>query len=111
MEIVWRRERVTVQEVADQLDRPLAYTTVMSTMNTLDAKGVIRRCGKVGRAFLYEAVVPRGDVQRAMTDELTGSLYGGSVKSLMMSLLGNHSMSGQDIKELKSAIRQLESGQ
>mgnify|MGYP002632056811 CR=1 FL=1 len=111
MEIVWGRQRVTVQEVADQLDRPLAYTTVMSTMNTLDAKGVIRRCGKVGRAYLYEPVVLKDDVQRTMTDELTGSLYGGSAKSLMISLLGNSSMSGEDIKELKAAIQELESGQ
>ena len=109
MEIVWRRQRVTVQDVADELERPLAYTTVMSTMNTLDAKGVIRRCGKVSRAFLYEAVIPKRDVQRAMTDDLTGSLFGGSVKSLMMNLLGNNSMSGEDIEELKAAIRKLES--
>ena len=53
----------------------------------------------------------KNDVQRAMTDELTGTLYGGSAKSLVMSLLGNSSMSREDIKELKSAIQQLESDQ
>jgi BlaI family transcriptional regulator, penicillinase repressor len=111
MEIVWMRNRVTVQDVADELSRPLAYTTVMSTMNTLDAKGAVRRCGKIGRAYLYEPAVMKNDVQRAMTDELTGTLYGGSAKSLVMSLLGNSSMSREDIKELKSAIQQLESDQ
>lgn len=111
MEIVWRRGRVTVQEVADDLQRTLAYTTVMSTMNTLDKKGVVRRCGKTGRAFIYEAVVLKDDVRRAMTDDLTGALYEGSVKSLMMSLLGSDSMSPKDITELKAAIQKLESGQ
>ena len=109
MEIVWRRGRVTVQEVADDLDRSLAYTTVMSTMNTLDKKGTIRRCGKTGRAFIYEAVVDRKQVQQAMTADLTGALYGGSAKALMMSLLGNQAMTAQEIRELKAAIEQLES--
>lgn len=110
MEIIWRLGRVTVQDVADQLDRPLAYTTVMSTINTLNKKGSIRRCGKTGRAFVYEAVVGRDEVERAMTADLTGSLYGGSAKALMMSLLGSQSMSHEEIAELKAAIQELEAG-
>lgn len=108
MEIIWQSGRVTVQEVADQLDRTLAYTTVMSTINTLDKKGSIRRCGKTGRAYIYEAVVGKDEVQQAMTADLTGSLYGGSAKALMMSLLGAQSMSREEIAELKAAIRKLE---
>lgn len=108
MEIIWQSGRVTVQEVADQLDRTLAYTTVMSTINTLDKKGSIRRCGKTGRAYIYEAVVGKDEVQQAMTADLTGSLYGGSAKALMMSLLGAQSMSREEIAELKAAIQKLE---
>jgi len=110
MEIIWRSGRVTVQEVADQLDRTLAYTTVMSTINTLDKKGSIRRCGKTGRAYIYEAVVGKDEVQQAMTADLTGSLYGGSAKALMMSLLGTQTMSRDEIAELKAAIQKLEAG-
>jgi len=108
MEIIWRRGKVRVQDVVDELERLLAYTTVMSTINTLDKKGAIRRCGKAGRAIIYEAVFPRQEVQVAMTADLTGSLYGGSTKALMMSLLGNHSMSQDEIAELKSTIERLE---
>ena len=110
MEIIWRSGRVTVQEVADQLDRTLAYTPVMSTINTLDKKGSIRRCGKTGRAYIYEAVVGKDEVQQAMTADLTGSLYGGSAKALMMSLLGTQTMSRDEIAELKAAIQKLEAG-
>lgn len=111
MEIIWELGRATVQEVTDRLERPLAYTTVMTTMNTLDGKGVIRRCGKSGRAYVYEPIIPKVEVQRAMTDNLTGSLFGGSVKALMMSLLDSKSMSREEIDELKAAISQLESEQ
>ncbi|MDB4733426.1 BlaI/MecI/CopY family transcriptional regulator [Planctomicrobium sp.] len=111
MDIVWERRRVTVQEVADGLQRSLAYTTVMSTMNTLETKGAVRRCGKSGRAIIYEAIVAKEDVQQAMTDSLAKSLYGGSVKALMMSLIGNEQMSSEDINELRGAIEQLETNQ
>lgn len=110
MEIIWQCGRVTVPEVADRLDRPLAYTTVMSTINTLDKKGAVRRCGKTGRAFIYEAVVSRDEVQQAMTADLTGALYGGSAKALMLNLLGSQSMAHDEIAELKAAIRELEAG-
>lgn len=110
MEIIWRRGRSTVQEVADELERPLAYTTVMSTINTLDKKGSIRRCGKTGRAIIYEAVVSRDEVEQAMVADLAGALYGGSAKAMVISLLGNSAMTPEDIAELRSAIAQLESG-
>lgn len=108
MEVVWDRGRATVQEVVDALVRPLAYTTVMTTMKILDTKDVLRRCGKSGRAYVYEPVVSREHVRRTMTDDLAGTLYGGSVKSLVLNLLGNSSLSGEEIDELKAAIRALE---
>lgn len=108
MEVVWDRRRATVQEVVDALARPLAYTTVMTTMKILDTKGVLRRSGKSGRAYVYEPVVSREHIRRTMTDDLAGTLYGGSVKSLVLNLLGNTTLSGDEIDELKAAIRALE---
>jgi len=111
MDVVWNRRRATVQDVVDAVARTLAYTTVMTTMKILDGKGVIRRCGKVGRAFLYEPLVSRDDVQRAMAGELTEKLFGGSVKSVVLSLIDGHSMSAAEIDELKQAIESLEANQ
>lgn len=60
MEVVWNRGQATVQDVVDGLDRPLAYTTVMTTMKILDRKGILKRCGKTGRAYIYEPDGPAG---------------------------------------------------
>ncbi|MCA9064413.1 MAG: BlaI/MecI/CopY family transcriptional regulator [Planctomycetaceae bacterium] len=111
MDVIWGEPQVTVQDVVDRLDRNLAYTTVMTTVRILESKGIIERCGKAGRAYLYRSVVSRDLVRRSMTKDLTGSLFGGSVKSLMLSLLGSQSMSQNDIAELKAAIDSLESDQ
>ncbi|QDT91489.1 BlaI/MecI/CopY family transcriptional regulator [Gimesia algae] len=108
MDVVWRKKRVTVQNVVDTLERPLAYTTVMTTLKILDeTRGVVRRM-KEGRAYVYEPAVSREKISRNMADDLTQRLFGGSVKSLVLSLVESDSMSRSDIEELKQAIQSLE---
>jgi len=55
----WRRP-ATVREVLDDLrqTRPIAYTTVMTVMDTLHRKELLRR-ERDGRAYRYEAVLSR----------------------------------------------------
>jgi predicted transcriptional regulator len=59
MDAVWASANpVSVREVLDALngrrDEPLAYTTVMTVMNRLAAKGVLNRRGG-RRSYVYEA--------------------------------------------------------
>lgn len=108
MDVVWRKGRATVQEVVDSLERPLAYTTVMTTLKILDeTRGVVRRM-KEGRAYVYEPAVTREKISRSMAADLTQRLFGGSVKSFVLSLVESDSMSQSDIAELKQAIQSLE---
>ena len=108
MDVVWRKGRVTVQEVVDSLERSLAYTTVMTTLKILDeTRGVVRRM-KQGRAYVYEPTVSREEISRSMAGDLTQRLFGGSAKSLVLSLIESDSMSQSDIEELKQAIQSLE---
>ncbi len=61
MDRLWSRRRpVTVREIFDDLrmTRAIAYTTVMTVMDTLHRKGILRR-EMAGRAYLYEAVLSR----------------------------------------------------
>lgn len=52
MEILWNRGESTVRAVVDRLGRPLAYTTVMTTLDRLFKKGMLDR-RKEDRAFFY----------------------------------------------------------
>ena len=52
MEILWTRGESNVRAVAARLGRPLAYTTVMTTLDRLFKKGLLDR-RKSDRAFLY----------------------------------------------------------
>jgi predicted transcriptional regulator len=63
MDVVWATPApVTVRDVMERLvrERQLAYTTVMTVMDNLHRKGMLRRT-KDGRAWLYEATATRGE--------------------------------------------------
>jgi predicted transcriptional regulator len=60
MEILWTRGESNVREVVDHLDRPLAYTTVMTTLDRLFKKGILER-RKADRAFFYLPTLNRAE--------------------------------------------------
>ena len=68
MEIIWRRGESNVHEVAAELDRPLAYTTVMTTLDRLFKKGLLDR-RKHERAFLYVARLSRAEWEHKRAGE------------------------------------------
>ena len=61
MEILWARGEASVHEVAERLARPLAYTTVMTTLDRLYKKGLLER-RKEDRAFFYVPRMSRADL-------------------------------------------------
>lgn len=74
LEVLWERKRAaTVRSVQPSFPR-LAYTTLMTTLDRLYRKGVLRRF-RLGRAFGYEP--------RCSRDELFGQMVSGQVADLM----------------------------
>lgn len=72
MEIVWKKEAVSVQEVCDKLGKGANYKTVMTVMNRLVAKEFLER-KKVSRAFIYTARVNRAEfLEQASHQIVTG---------------------------------------
>jgi predicted transcriptional regulator len=61
MKRIWRRNcPVLVRDILEDLqtERAIAYTTVMTVMDKLHRKGMLRREPQ-GRAYVYEAVASR----------------------------------------------------
>ncbi len=66
MDAVWALGEATVRDVHDRLkaDRKIAYTTVMTTMTRLAAKGMLDRDTE-GLAHVYRAAVSRDSYARS----------------------------------------------
>jgi len=111
MDVVWQRESITVQEIVDNLSRPLAYTTVLTMVRILEEKGFITRAEKRGRAFVYRPVVTRKTVRSTMSRNLVDLIFGGSTKSLVLSLVEDSALSREELTELRGLINKLESDQ
>src|ERR1017187_2314993 len=76
MEILWGRGESNVRDVAEHLNRPLAYTTVMTTLDRLFKKGLLDR-RKLDRAFLYLPRFSRAQwEQKRAGDFMAGFLNG-----------------------------------
>jgi predicted transcriptional regulator len=108
MDVVWSRERATVQQVCDALERSLAYTTVMTTLKILESKRKVLKRVKVGRAYVYEPLVGREEICRSVASDLKQHLVRGSVKSLVLNLIEDEPMTPDEILEIKAAIARLE---
>src|SRR5260370_9956017 len=112
-EILWARGESNVRDVAERLGRPLAYTTVMTTLDRLFKKGLLDR-RKVERAFLYSPRFSRREwEQKRAGDFLAGFLTRPQPSSdlLISSLVdavGEHDEALLDELEKKITIRRSE---
>jgi len=76
MEILWARGGARVQEVVEALNRGLAYTTVMTTLDRLFKKGLLDRI-KQDRAYVYSARLTRKEWERRRASELVAGFLTG----------------------------------
>jgi len=108
MEVLWGAGESSVREVVEQLDRKLAYTTVMTTLDRLFKKGLLVR-QKSERAFLYTPRLSHQEWERQRAGDLVAGLLAGSQPSrelLLSSLVdavGRHDMNL--LEQLEEKIR------
>jgi BlaI family transcriptional regulator, penicillinase repressor len=108
MNVIWPLGAATVQDVVDAIPRPLAYTTVMTTMKILEDKGFIARCEKRGRAYVYRTLVSSESASGNTVNELAQRFFDGSVKSMVLTLIKTEQITAKDLAELRDAIDSLE---
>jgi predicted transcriptional regulator len=76
LEILWDRGESNVHDVVHKLDRPLAYTTVMTTLDRLYKKGLLAR-RKSERAFLYSPRLSRREWEHKRTGDFVAGFLAG----------------------------------
>jgi predicted transcriptional regulator len=76
MEVLWSRGESSVRDVVPMLNRPLAYTTVMTTLDRLFKKGLLDRY-KSDRAFVYSPQLSRQEWERRRAGNLVAGFLSG----------------------------------
>ncbi len=101
MKVIWPLGGATVREVYDQLltRRRIAYTSVQTIMNVLEAKGHLRR--EPGqRAQRYVPTRPQKQLMRSMVREFVDRVFDGSARPLLVYLTQEKGLTAAERKAL-----------
>jgi len=109
MHVVWEMGQATVNDVvaASNETRDLAYNTILTTMRMLEKKGYLTHT-KDGRAHVYRPLVDRKQAQTKAVRHMLKSMFNNSPELLMVNLLKNESLSGDELDRLKAMIEENE---
>jgi BlaI family transcriptional regulator, penicillinase repressor len=106
MKIVWSHDdAVTVRDVYEELraTRPVAYTTVMSSLKTLEQKGHLTATQQ-DRAYVYRPVQPRQQVIKEMVREFVNRVFNGSTRPLVVHLLEEQAITETELREIRRKL-------
>jgi BlaI family transcriptional regulator, penicillinase repressor len=109
MNVVWEKGTASVHDVRDALggSRKSAYSTILTMMRNLEAKGYLEHEVE-DRKYLYRAVVDQQRVRRNVLSDLVQRLFNGSPALLVNSLLQQSDVSPEEMVEIKRLLRDKE---
>ena len=103
MSVLWRLGSASVSEVRDALDEDLAYTTVLSALQTLEEKGFVRHEAE-GRAYRY---FPSVEAERAGGSALArvrDAIFAGSVERMFAQMVADKKLSRKELERMRELI-------
>ena len=107
MEVVWARGSATVAEVVEALKDRDAYTTILTFMRILKAKGYLSS-RKEGRAFVFVPKVDRDTVARKAVHQLLSKFFAGSPSELVLAFLREEELTAEELEQIKRKIMESE---
>ena len=110
MKVVWRMGEATVRDVYEdlRLQRPIAYTTVMTMMKKMESRGHLKKRSE-GRAFVYTATVPESRMLRRIVGDFIDRVFNGSTEPLLAQLVEERRLSEKDLETISRMIREKKS--
>jgi BlaI family transcriptional regulator, penicillinase repressor len=103
MSVLWHRGPCTVTEVRESIDDRLAYTTVLTVLRTLEAKGYVRH-EEAGKAHRYIPVVARDAAGRSALGQVLDKIFGGSRELLLANLIRARGIDPDELKRLRRVL-------
>jgi BlaI family penicillinase repressor len=108
MQMLWSNGPSSIRTLLEAFPRQerLAYTTVQTVVNRLEAKGAIRRVDKISNAHVFEAAISQASAQHRMLDELV-AWFGGKPLPIMTHLIESGRLTDEEVREARKALQRL----
>lgn len=103
MEVLWDHGPSTVAEVRERVSDELAYTTVLTMLRTLEAKGYVTH-DTDGKAHRYSALIQRDAARRSALRAMSEKFFKGSTAMLLTHLVDDEKLSAADLRRLRTLL-------
>ncbi len=109
MQILWECGPLTVRKVNDLLNqqRRVGYTTTLKIMQIMAEKELLTRDTE-HRSHVYTPTLQSEEVQSTILDHVLKTVFKGSRSNLVMQALGNHSVTKEEMEEIRTLIKKME---
>src|SRR5215470_12010204 len=109
LRVLWARGPSTVREVAREMGRETAYTTILKLLQIMTEKHLVRR-DESPRTHVYEATWTEGETQRQLVRDLLERVFDGSASKLVMQALAANKTSRKELDEIRKLLDRARGG-
>jgi BlaI family transcriptional regulator, penicillinase repressor len=103
MSVLWRLGSATVSEVREDLEEDLAYTSVLSALQTLEEKGYVRHESE-GRAYRYFPVVGAERAGGSALARIRDAIFHGSAERMFAQLVSDRRLSREELERMRRLL-------
>src|SRR5882757_3087367 len=110
LQVLWKYGPSTVRFVNDQLNQQkesLSYTSTLKLMQIMHEKGMVQR-DESSMTHIYSAALEEQKTKGVVLKKFVDAMYNGSVKSLMLELLGNEKTTNKEWDTIKELLTKLD---
>jgi len=105
LSVLWEQGPSTAREVREAMPdgKPRAYTTILSAMQVMEKKGLLKHTQR-GVAHVYRPAVNRQSILRPFVRKVVNEVFGGRPVAVMQALLDDGRISDEDLAEMRKLL-------
>lgn len=103
MSILWRLGSASVTDVREALEEDLAYTSVLSALQTLEEKGYVRHEPE-GRAYRYFPTVAADRAGGSALARIRDAIFQGSAERMFAQMVADKKLGRKELEQMRKLL-------
>ncbi len=103
MSVLWRLGSASVADVRDALEEDLAYTSVLSALQTLEEKGFVRHKSE-GRAYRYFPTVGADRAGGSALARIRDAIFHGSAERMFAQMVADKRLGRKELEQMRQLL-------
>ena len=103
MSVLWRLGSASVSDVREALEEDLAYTSVLSALQTLEEKGYVRHEAE-GRAYRYFPTVGADRAGKSALARIRDAIFQGSAERMFAQMVADKQLGRKELERMRQLL-------